>query len=174
MRVAALLIALLAIPQDNKKSFFDPEKAGPDVAVQGEYACPTWGAQVVALGDGKFDVYLLSGGLPGAGWDKKSRVKVPAKTDGGKTTFEGTGWSGEIAGEKLSAKSADGAVELKKVLRKSLTEGAKPPEGAVVLFDGTNVDGWKGGKLGDGGVLMMGSETKKTFRDFTLHVEFRL
>ena len=46
--------------------------------------------------------------------------------------------------------------------------------GAIILFDGTSAEGWQGGKLGDGGVLLMGSESKKKFKDFKLHLEFRL
>jgi hypothetical protein len=169
-----LMLLVVGFVQDNKKSFFDPEKAGPDAAVQGEYEGSSWGAQVVALGDGKFDVYVLSGGLPGAGWNRKTRTKVPARTENGKTLFEGPGWTGEIAQDRLTAKGPEATLEMKKVLRKSSTEGAKPPEGAIVLFDGRSADGWQGGKVGEGGVLLMGTESKRKFRDFKLHIEFRL
>lgn len=74
--------------------------------------------------------------------------------------------------------------ELKKVVRKSPTLGAKAPRGAVVLFDGSNAEGWEatsraGGFKGflvddkEGKVLYQGSVSKKTFRDVRLHVEFR-
>src|SRR5688572_14817113 len=105
MKIATCaLLALMLGAQDKNKSktaFTDPEKAGPDFQIQGEYEGDRMAAQVVALGDGKFDVYLLGGGLPGAGWDQKKRVKLPAETRDGKTAISGKDWSGEIGEGKL-------------------------------------------------------------------------
>ena len=86
------LLTLLAFAgsgsaQDKKPDPKEPDlstKAAaddPDFKVQGEYAGEVTGkgkyaAQVVALGGGKFDVYFLAGGLPGDGWDTKTRTKV--------------------------------------------------------------------------------------------------
>jgi hypothetical protein len=160
--------------------FLDPVKAGPDFAVQGEYVGETAGkdklaAQVVAEGDGKFTAYFLAGGLPGDGWDGKAKVKAAAHSADGKTTFDGAGWKGEIADGKLTGARADGvAFALNRVVRKSPAEGAKPPEGALVLFDGKDVSGWKDGHVVEGDLLAAGATTKKTFQDFKLHVEFRL
>jgi hypothetical protein len=50
---------------------------------------------------------------------------------------------------------------------------AKPPAGAIVLFDGTNVEQWAGGRLVEGNLLAVGTRTKRTFRNFVLHLEFR-
>ena len=53
----------------------DPEKAGSDFQVQGEYVgrigseLPV-GVQVIALGKHEFQGVFYSGGLPGAGWDE--------------------------------------------------------------------------------------------------------
>ncbi len=58
-------------------------------------------------------------------------------------------------------------------MRKSPTEGLRPPPGAVVLFDGGGVEEWTGGKLTDNKLLAPGGTTKRTFGDMkTLHVEF--
>ncbi|MEA2710396.1 MAG: hypothetical protein QOF78_2997, partial [Phycisphaerales bacterium] len=61
--------------------------------------------------------------------------------------------------------------------------GAKPPEGAVILFDGKDVSKWvtrKGGqpapwKIVDGAMVAGGGDidTKEQFRDFDLHAEWR-
>ena len=74
LTASILLLACLpaaAAPKAPVKAWTDPAAAlreDPDFAIQGEYAEATAGAQVIALGDGRFDTYLLEGGLPGAGW----------------------------------------------------------------------------------------------------------
>src|SRR5438874_9998730 len=59
---------------DGNPAFTDPAQAGPDFALQGEYAGSIgdqkWATQIVALGDGKFDIAGFRGGLPGEGWNR--------------------------------------------------------------------------------------------------------
>jgi hypothetical protein len=150
----------------------------PDFKVQGEYEGELrtrgkYGAQVVAKGGGKFEVYFLPGGLPGAGWDGKTRVKAGASTKDGKTTFNGEGFKGTLGEGMLTGVSAEQPIELKRVERKSKTLGAKPPEGAVVLFDGKNADEWNGGRVVAGNLLYRGTSSKKGVAAGTLHLEFR-
>ena len=176
MQLAILLTAFLSLGvQDKNATFVDEKSAGPDFQVQGEYTGEIpgkgkWGAQVIARGGGKFEAQLLEGGLPGDGWNKKTRLKAK-----GTTKISGDKWSAEIGDGKLKGKSAKGVVfTLKRIVRKSPTLEKKPPKGAIVLFDGKNVDAWKGGKIVEGNLLRMGTTSKKLFGNHTLHIEFRL
>jgi hypothetical protein len=187
-RGTALAVALLvlagALADNNKKAnklvATDPQKAGPDFAIQGEYVGEIGGgdkiaAQVIADGNGKFTAVILPGGLPGDGWDENTRITGTGVMKDGKVAIETDEGGGVIADGKLVGMSKSGdKVEMKRVERKSPTLGAKPPEGAIVLFDGTSADAWHNGKLVEGNLLNNGVTSKQDFGDFTLHVEFRL
>jgi hypothetical protein len=208
-----LLIAGLGTAQTQKDPpkkkapanvFVDAKEAGPDFVVQGEYegtaGSAKVGAQVIALGQGKFQAVVLAGGLPGAGWDGKSKILLQGETTASRTNFvpaEGKRkylaggaadfsavstfpppsqkpYTGAIADGVFSGKTDDGQpLKLTKVERKSPTLGAKAPDGAVVLFDGTKADEWKENRVEDG-LLPVPATTKRQFKDFKLHVEFRL
>jgi hypothetical protein len=162
----------------------DPAKAkaeNSDFSVQGEYAASEsgkgdYGVQVVALGQTRFDAYVLEGGLPGVGWDKKKkRTRISGSTAAGKTSFQGEGYSVVIEDGKLELKSGDKKLAtLSHIERTSSTMGAKPPKGSVVLFDGTHVDSWDKGRLSEDKLLMEGPTSKQKFGDVSLHIEFRL
>ena len=53
-----------------------------DYKYQGEYAGDGLGAQVIALDKGAFQAVLYPGGLPGAGWDGKSKILLDGKLEG--------------------------------------------------------------------------------------------
>ena len=175
-----MLIALSAVcaltptTRAAEGGFTDPAEAGPDFAVQGEYVGDNCAAQVIALGDGKFHIVGWEHGLPGAVADFEKKAEVDAAREGEKVVFNNNGWKGDIANGEIHGVGDDGKPwTLKKTERKSPTLGAKPPAGAVVLFDGTNADAWKGGKLDKGNNLVCGTVSKQEFGDATLHVEFR-
>ncbi len=154
--------------------------AGPDYDLQGEYEGDDGGAkigvQVIALGNDTFRAVVHHGGLPGAGWDKSPKTEVEGTRDGDKVVFTMASGAKAVL-TKDGIKGVSDKFSGKKVHRQSPTLGAKPPAGAVVLFDGSNADAWAGGHLDDLGrkILASGSKTKRAdFQDYTLHVEFLL
>lgn len=152
------------------------ETLPPEFAIQGEYAGPEIGAQVIALGDGALHAVVYKGGLPGAGWNGRDKSllagKVGAKRANLKTAmgerrylaanpnefsatrdFPPTGQTAYSA--RIGLKGArmilmpEGAdrIVLKKLRRKSPTLGMRPPNDALTLFDGTGTESFVGGRL---------------------------
>lgn len=168
---------------ESAAAFIDPNNAGPDIAIQGEYSgevktkegAKKIGVQVVALGQGKFHAVAYVGGLPGDGWDRGELKHVDGESQDGAVVFKGEKGSGRIKDGVLTAMNSGGETiaEFRRVVRESPTLGARPPEGAVVLFDGTSADAFEGGQLSDDGWLIQGVTSKQKFQDFTLHLEFR-
>lgn len=155
-----------------------------DFTLQGEYlgellAGPLAGRaglQVIALGDGKFEAFLLQGGLPGNGWLRGSpRPTLTGERDGQRATLRGEIGAIEIDGQSARIVDAQNQTlgELKKVLRRSPTLGAAPAAGAKRLFDGTSTDAFRSAKLTDDGLLGVGALTKDPVGDFHMHLEFR-
>lgn len=174
------LFAGLLFAADGNPAYTNPADAGPDFPFQGEYGGKLgermWGVQVVALGEGKFDVVGYQGGLPGEGWQRGGDVK-PGKGELKDGTVEVTGdtWQAKIKDGVMSISHGDHKVgELKKVERKSPTLGAAPPQGAIVLFDGSSPDHFEKGELVEGKLLgATNCVTKEKFGDHSLHIEFR-
>ncbi len=160
----------------------DPAKAGPDWLTQGEYLGriageKTLGAEVIALGHGKFHVNLLPGGLRGEGGNYEKRLEGSAQREGDHVTVKGQDgkWTATLVDRVLTGKTPAGqAFQLQKVTRKSKTLGRRPTEGAVVLFDGKDTSAWNDGKMVNGNLLGSDIASKQKFGDHHLHLEFRL
>ncbi len=162
--------------------------ADPQFAVQGEYAGAVksgtreikYGIQVIALGDGKYRAVVYRNGLPGEGTKKEDRLgAADSEIIDGVITFKETGgtaitqWKdGELLLSDPARPNYGG--KLKKVVRKSPTLGAKPPKNAKVLFGGKDRNDFAADKVTEDGLLMQGSNSKTTFKDCTLHLEFML
>lgn len=178
-------------------AYADPAKVDADYPFQGEYVGEVSvngqpmrvGLQVIARGNGAFDVVALPGGLPGDGWQAPARETLAGtrvgegddavvRVEGVDST--GTTRRGVIKGGRIEVLAADDAVvaTLEKVGRTSPTLGAKAPEGAVVLVDGAGpVDERQTlvtPRLTDDGLVMEGMTTKDAFGDARWHIEFRL
>ena len=94
--LCATTLPLLAA-DDEGPTYLSPKEAGPDYVIQGEYLGEVdadngrgqWGAQVIALGEGKFTLVGYEGGLPGEGWKRTDRKETAeGKTEGGITRFQ--------------------------------------------------------------------------------------
>lgn len=182
-----MCLALTASAQDDnapKKAYQDAASAGARFAIQGEYSGEIkvegspikLGVQVIAGPKDSLKFAAYVGGLPGDGWTGDEVIRGEGTISGNKATLKSDMGSGEIVDGLLTIKHSDDSEigTLKKVERKSPTLGAKPPEGAVVLFDGTSADKFTGGRMSEDKLLMEGVTSKDKFQSFELHLEFRL
>jgi hypothetical protein len=96
-------------------------------------------------------------------------------------------WAGKLTDNSITGSITGlrkGQFELRQAQRNSPELGKRPPKGAVVLFDGTNLEQWQkrdgqpaAWKLLTNGVMeIKGGDivSKEKFGDFQLHLEFRL
>jgi len=114
-------------------------------------------AQVIALGGGQYQAKFLEGLVV----TTKPYAVIDGQALGGKVTFsgrlspdstpidgameatlEGGKIAGRFEGQTDAGEKVKGVFTLEKTVRQSPTLGAKPPAGAIVLFDGTNFDKW--------------------------------
>jgi 3-keto-disaccharide hydrolase len=145
-------------------------------------------AQVVVVGEGKYRAHLLKQ------FDAQSNLVavLEGKANGDNLTFTGDGGRGVIRGGRFVGSQGDTHFDLEHVVRVSPSLNAAPPENAVVLFDGRNLEAWAkkkgkdwltedgpaGWKLVEGGAVEVvpGTDciiTHRKFGDCKLHVEFR-
>lgn len=162
-------------------TYVDPAKTDGDFAYQGEYSGTLnglggglkIGVQVIALGQGRFKTIGCIGGLPGDGFFGE-RHEGEGKLVNGAIVISTAEAESTISNGELSVKVGGGdAGTLKKIERKSPTLGEKPPADAIVLFDGSSVDAFEGGKITEDGLLAQGCSSKAKFGDHKVHLEFR-
>ena len=152
-------------------------------------------AQVIPRGDGNYQINLLGE------FDvrREPLAVLTARADDGGLHFDQNGWKGQTRQDRLivlqRADDKSGPVEMVNVIRQSPRVGASAPRGAFVLFDGSGFGQWEvHGKAGPATqvvwehvddfmrVAPMDPETraghslvtKRAFKDFRLHLEFRL
>ncbi len=184
--VSAIILVALAtatLVHGKGPAYTNPRDADDDFAIQGEYLGSVsvngeeheLGLQLIAQGKGTFRLARFLGGLPGAGWNGEALSTLDgAKAEDGTVTFQGRTAKGVFRDGVIEA-FRDGELigTMKKTKRKSPTQGQEPPAGAIVLFDGSSADEWKGGKL-EKKLLIQGTNSKKEFQSQKLHIEFRL
>jgi len=149
-------------------------------------------AQIFAEGRGRYrGVFLIptaEGETHIARWvtgrEERGKVVLDGNVDlgetmGGACDVKLTIAEGKIEGA-FKGKGSPGKFKMTRVEKRPPTLGAKPPEGAVVLFDGTNVDAWVFKKtpwaIVEGGAMEIrpgNMHSKQKFGDARIHVEFR-
>ena len=146
-------------------------------------------ARVVALGRGTYQVFVRQP----LGDGKVAKVELDGKTEGDAVRFVGKGesaaWAASYADGAIKGTCGPGTtLEMRRVVRRSPTFDAKPPEGAIVLLDGKNFGELTKGRLRSGAehpwklvengaieVPKGGMTSKRRFDgSFKLHVEFKI
>jgi hypothetical protein len=199
--------ALAQAPKPAKGVWTDPDDPTlpVDFKIQGEYAARGLGVQVIALGNGAFQAVVYPEGLPGSGWEGKEKSLMAGKLDGNIAKFEPAGgkrrylaqnpdefsatskfppaghkdFSGSTDGTAFLLQTSDGkSLTLAKASRMIPTLGAKPPEGARVLFDGASHGHWVGGRFDEKTKTLHTDgkdiRSKEHFNNYSIHLEFML
>src|SRR5260221_13935456 len=134
--MTVLAVNAFAAEKEKHETSLTLEAGAPDILVQGEYngtlgeaRDKTIGADVIALGHGKFRAVFLPGGLPGSGWDTKTKIEIEGATDGDTTEFSSPDGKATIKETKAKEYTMTGNLaslgnySMKKVIRKSVTLG---------------------------------------------------
>ncbi len=175
----------IAVADDATKEIYtDPEEVPRDYKIQGEYEGTageegvTYGAQVIALGNGKFRLVGYEGGLPGAGWQRgDEQMELEGEWQGDVVQFSGDDFdirintSGSLT--PMSRETGESLGELKRLVRESPTMGKSAPNGALVLFSGESAEAFENGKIVQGNLLLADCQSKQMFGDHQIHLEFR-
>jgi hypothetical protein len=192
MRTSTLLAAFCALTfplfaAEEKPVTFIPAKPDPLIGDwQGKDS--HYVAQIYFTEDGKYQANLLKQ------FDTENNVVAVllGASSGDKITFNGDGWSGTLTDKHFKGGKAGETFDLQPITRTPPALGAKPPKGAVMLFDGHDLGAWakKNGKswleedgpaqwkvLPDGALeVVPGTDcliTHQKFGDCHLHLEFR-
>ncbi|MGI9470284.1 MAG: 3-keto-disaccharide hydrolase [Rubripirellula sp.] len=184
--LAVLLVGpSLAADKDKGPAFTDPPKGDWNFQLMGEFVgeitpedgeSELLGLQIRSIGGDQFDARSFIGGVPGQEKHEPKAIQMIGQRSEDFVVLSGGPWV--IIVEKdhclLLDRKGTNIGKLERLERKSPTLGARPPEDAMVLFDGTNIDQFADAQMTKDGLLMEGATIKPMFQDFNLHVEFRL
>jgi len=193
LRLSTTIMIILAVSSGaarGEESALYPNSIGPYAGDweglwnRGEDKHPWIGAQVIALGDGAYEIVLT----------RKLYARAPlfrtvaAHEEGDALVFDDGEYFGAIRAGVFSGGrhgKKPGEFTLERYTLQPDTLGMEPPENAIVLFDGTNLDEWEGLRSGKSWEILPDNvlqadpdvsymETVRNFTDLTLHIEFRL
>ena len=181
------LLLVLLLPADAAQSpvaltaaVTDPAQAGPDFAVQGDWVGTApykgkdvkYGVQIIALGDGKFHGVGFYGGLPGDGWDNKTKLEADGESKDGQTIF---------TRNDSTSTYKDGAVTIRNKEGKELCVFHKVRRTSPTLAPSRRPARWCSstaprptssyGRMTPDGLLMEAT-SKQKFQSYTIHLEF--
>ena len=135
------------------------------------------GVQIRALGNGQFEARAYQGGLPGQdGFENKKPMLLFGRRSGETLVLSGGPWAMFAGPERCRIINAEGATlaELPRENRVSPTLGAAPPQGAMVLFNGTDTSAFSTATMTEEKLLAQGADINFMLGDFDLHLEFRI
>jgi hypothetical protein len=104
---------------------------------------PALVARVIGLGGDRYEIQIMEE------FDKRAdyKVKTESTWQNGKLSFEDHGFKGEITNSSFTGEKDSGNLvtpfELKRVHKTSPTAGMEAPRGAIVLFDGKDMNAWQ-------------------------------
>jgi hypothetical protein len=194
MTVTLCFCAQAAWSQTSPIVALEPEQAGPDFPLVGEFkgeiteaggAKRILAAQVVAMGKGTFRAVFFPGGLPGDGWTGTGRAEAAGTRTGTTVALQSAAGQAEAyaasatADEMTGTAPGGGEFRLARVTRASPSLGMAAPAGTTALFNGTGLEAWTNAimdarkQLRPASDSNWGAYTKKAFGSFSLHLEFR-
>jgi Domain of Unknown Function (DUF1080) len=195
--VFALGLACLATPQRSasaqetsapkleRVAFTEAPKDDLDYELMGEFVgviavadgkFEPLGLQIRPMGNNSFEALQFIGGLPGQEGFSSKELQLIGRRHQQHMVLSGGPWA-IIVHQKhclIIDEAGKSLGKLERIQRGSPTMGARPPQGATVLFDGTNTNQLINAKMTDDGLLMAGADVRPMFQDFNMHVEFRL
>ncbi len=134
------------------------------------------GLQLRPVGNDQFDAVSFIGGLPGQEDHQGTPMRMIGRRSEDFLVLSGGPWAIFVEQESCTIidRKGDKIGRLERISRISPTLGARPPQDATILFDGTSTDQFVKAEMTDEGLLKEGADVKPMFQDFNLHAEFRL
>ncbi len=184
----AMAISLIAQDKNFPAQNIYSDYAGPFTGdwkglwLEGEPKFPDISAQVIPLGGGEYRIRLT----PTLDARCEPFAIVDAVEKNGELLIQDKQYFGKISNQVFTGgrrKDKKAHFNMEKIVRLSPTLGAEPLQGALVMFDGTNLDKWRMPKPGDWKIMENGAvqsfigsgslTTKRSFKDLRVHLEFR-
>ncbi len=182
-----VLVASVTANAQNKKgpAFTEPPKNDLNFALMGEFVGPiakgeneyeSLALQLRPVGGDNFEAVSFIGGLPGQKKHQPQMTNMIGRRSGDFLVLSGGPWAIFVEQDHCLIIDRTGKQlgRLERVQRTSPTMGARPPQDAIVIFDGTSIDQFTNAQMTKDGLLMEGADFKPMFQDFNMHVEFKI